>query len=51
MSDTIASRIKKRVKEDARQGRVGGTEHKILVEKRRQEVEKRKKQKNMKCEK
>ena len=50
MDDSIASRIKKRVKEDARQGRVGGTEHKKLIEKRRKEVEKRKKLKNMKME-
>lgn len=50
MNDSIASRIKKRVKEHTRHGRVGGTEHKKLVEKRRKEVEKRKKQKNMKIE-
>ena len=50
MSDSIAGRIKKRVKENERHGRVGGTEHKKLVEKRRKEVEKRKKQKKMKIE-
>ena len=45
---SIASRIKKRVRVAARRGRVGGTEHKKLIEKRRKEVEKRIKQKNMK---
>ena len=50
MSDTIASRIKKRVKEEARCGRVGGTEHKKLVEQRKREVELKKKKKKMKIE-
>jgi len=49
-TDSIASRIKKRVKEAARQGRVGGTEHKKLVEQRKKEMEKRKKRKKMKIE-
>lgn len=49
-TDSIAGRIKKRVKEKARHGRVGGTEHKKLVEQRKKEVEKRKKRKNMKIE-
>ena len=47
-SESIAERIKKRVKVQARHGRVGGTEHKKLIEKRRKEDEKRIKQKNMK---
>ena len=48
--DTIAGRIKTRVKEDERQGRVGGTEHKKRIEERKKEMEKRKKQKKMKIE-
>jgi len=50
MSDSIASRIKNRVEIKARRGRVGGTEHKNLVAKRRKEVEERKKKANMKIE-
>ena len=50
MSDTIAGRIKKREKEKTRHGRVGGTEHKKLVAKRKKEVEARKKNKNRKVE-
>ena len=52
MSDTgtIADRIKQRVKEEARHGRIGGTEHKKLVAKRIKEVEARKKNKNRKVE-
>jgi len=49
-TDSIASRVKKRTEIKARPGRVGGTEHKKLVEQRRREVELRKKRKNMKIE-
>ena len=49
-TDSIASRVKKRTVIKARPGRVGGTEHKKLVEQRRREVELRKKRKNMKIE-
>tara|TARA_B110000483_G_C17730164_1_gene364392 strand:+ start:375 stop:536 length:162 start_codon:yes stop_codon:yes gene_type:complete len=48
--DSIAGRIKKRVKDDNRIGRVGGTAHKKLVAQRRNEVELRKKRKNAKIE-
>ncbi len=48
MSDSIASRVKKRVKDAARPGRVGGTEHKKLVEQRKKDMEKRKKWKKTK---
>lgn len=48
--DSIAGRIKKRVEVAARSGRVGGTEHKKLVEQRKKDMEKRKKRKNMKIE-
>ena len=47
--DTISSRIKNRVKEAARTGRVGGTEHKKLIAKRRKEVEQRKKNMKVDC--
>lgn len=48
--DSIAGRIKKRVKDAARSGRVGGTAHKKLVAQRRNEVELRKKRKNAKID-
>jgi len=49
-TDSIAGRIKKRVEVAARHGRVGGTEHKKLVEQRKKDMEKRKKRKKMKIE-
>jgi hypothetical protein len=51
MSDTIASRIKKRSTKEARSGRVGGTEHKKLVLRRKKEYELRKRRagKNIEC--
>jgi hypothetical protein len=47
---SIASRIKKRVRVAARRGRVGGTEHKKLIERRKSEFKKKLKNKNMKIE-
>ena len=49
-SNSIASRIKERIREKARPGRVGGNEHKKKVLIRRKEMEKRKKRGNYKIE-
>ena len=49
-SNSIASRIKQRIREKARPGRVGGNEHKNKVLIRRKEMEKRKKRGNYKIE-
>ena len=49
-SNSIASRVKERIREKARPGRVGGNEHKKKVLSRRKEMEKRKKRGNYKIE-
>lgn len=49
-TDSIADRVKKRTEVKARHGRVGGTEHKKLIQQRRREVELRKKKKNAKID-
>jgi len=49
-TDTIAGRIKKRNREKARSGRVGGTDHRQKVIHRHKEAELRKRRKNRKIE-
>tara|TARA_B100000795_G_C22552813_1_gene343170 strand:- start:37 stop:240 length:204 start_codon:yes stop_codon:yes gene_type:complete len=49
-SNSIANRIKQRIREKARPGRVGGNEHKKKVLNRINEMEKRKKRRNYKIE-
>jgi len=48
---TIASRVKERSTKEARSGRVGGTEHKKLVLRRKKmhELRKRRAGKNIEC--
>jgi hypothetical protein len=50
-TDSISSRIKQRTADKARSGRVGGTEHKKLVLRRKKEYEQKKKNagKNIQC--
>jgi hypothetical protein len=50
-TDSIANRLKQRVKIKARIGRVGGTEHnkKIILRKKAMELKKRRKNRKIEC--
>jgi len=49
-TETIAGRIKRRAHENARSGRVGGTDHQKKIMLRHKEAELRKRRKNRKIE-